>query len=141
MLLVSILLFFILHIQSVIGYLTGSTARKAVENMQNEPGQELTSGSVRRRAASARQEKVDTTAEIQRYANTSGNPVKDTTDLGFGIESHTEKADVSIVSDDTRNTERPILLDTTDLSGHKDAVNTFKIEYEITYIHTEEIVI
>lgn len=142
MLTLSVMLFFLLHIPAVIGYITGRTARKAVESMQSETGKGMTSGNIRRRAVSSRAEQVKTTAEIHRYANLPGNTIKDTTDLTPRSELYADDVEDGGISDtsDLAAFERARILDTTDLSEYEDATDSFHIEYEITYIHTNEII-
>lgn len=161
MLVLSILLFVFLKIPAVVGYLTGRTARRAIESMRTgDAAGTTTSGTIRRRAVAGRQHRAKTTEELGRYEAAPGMPVKDTSDLtaedsGWEApDNHESRCDIPDTVD-IRAAAGGAIADTTDLRGGvstsvadtrdltdymAENADGFKIEFEITFIHTGEII-
>ena len=155
---VSILLFFVLRIPKVISDLTGRTARKAIENirMQNEQ-----TGDKSYQSSAVNLERGKLTDKISK----SGQIIpRDATPFGTGV--ITEKISTQKLSEEEPagettllNSNETTLLSTDETSllqpefgettllqpDGVSAVNdtysgAFKIEYEITFIHTTEMI-
>lgn len=142
----SVILFFTLRIPKVIGDLTGRTARKAIENirMQNEQ-----SGDKSFQSSAVNLERGKLTDKITQ----SGRLVpREATPFGTGVitekisthrlpvEEPAGETTVLTVTDETSVLDsgigETVVLDT---SGTQTA-QSFSIEYEITFIHTDEVV-
>ncbi len=145
MFITSVLLFILLKIPRVIGDLTGRTAKKAIESIRN---QNETSGDKTYRSSLVNKERGKLTDKI----SPSGRLIHNPTDL-LGSAMATEKigtqqlvSDETAVLDSANETEvlSSELLnngdETTLLTPSDTTNNVFEIEYEITYIHTNEIV-
>lgn len=145
MIITSVLLFILLKIPKVIGDLTGRTAKKAIENIRN---QNESSGDKTYRSSLVNQERGKLTDKI----SPSGRLIHNPTDL-LGSAMATEKIGTQqLILDETAvldtGNETEVLSgelnsggnETTVLSPQNSSNNVFEIEYEITYIHTNEIV-
>lgn len=142
MLVTSVLLFFLLKIPHVLGDLTGRNARKAIENIRN---QNESSGDKLYKTSQVNRERGKLTDKISR----SGNLIKQPSgSLSVGGAMPTEK-----ISTQELPPNETTVLDTANETTVLNAevgestvldVNTetsiFQIEYEITYIHTEEVI-
>lgn len=144
MLITSILLFILLKIPKVIGDLTGRTARKAIENIRN---QNESSGDKTYRSSLVNQERGKLTDKI----SPSGRLMKNPTDILGGAMATEKIGTQQLVSDETAvldsGNETTVLTgelssgnETTVLSQEDIPNNVFEIEYEITYIHTNEVI-
>lgn len=145
MIVTSILLFILLKIPKVIGDLTGRTARKAIENIRN---QNESSGDKTYRSSLVNQERGKLTDKI----SPSGRLIRNPTDLLGGAMATEKIGTQQLVSDETAvldsGNETTVLTgelenggnETTLLSQTDISNNVFEIEYEITYIHTNEII-
>lgn len=144
MLITSILLFILLKIPKVIGDLTGRTARKAIENIRN---QNESSGDKTYRSSLVNQERGKLTDKI----SPSGRLMRNPTDLLGGAMATEKIGTQQLVSEETAvldsGNETTVL--TSELSGANETTvlnqtdasnNVFEIEYEITYIHTNEVI-
>ena len=152
-LLIAILLFFTLRIPKVISDLTGRTARKAIENirMQNEQ-----SGDKTYQSSAVNLERGKLTDKISQ----SGRLVP-RGESPFGTGVITEKistqqlepvGETEVLTYDAGETEvltydagETTLLshdsgETTVLASPEQSVQAFTVEYEITYIHTNEVI-
>lgn len=126
---VSVLLFFYLKIPRVIGDLSGSTARKAIEEIRK---QNESSGHKTYKTSLVNQERGRLTDKI----SPSGNlyPVE-TDPLGGAMATEkigTQQLDATDILDNFGSEETAVLSDMT--------INTFVIEHEITFIHTNELI-
>lgn len=142
MLVVSVILFFVYKIPSVIGDLTGSTARKAIEDIRN---QNESSGNKVHKTSQVNRERGKLTDKISPSGSLLKNPSE-----AIGGAMATEKIStqeltsehyettVLEVSDETTILEQSA-YETTVLTSVLNTVQ-FVIEYEITYIHTDEII-
>lgn len=153
MFITSVLLFVLLKIPKVIGDLTGRTAKKAIENIRN---QNESSGDKTYKSSLVNKERGKITDKI----SPSGRLVKEPTDLIGGAMATEKISTQQLVSDETvvldSGNETTVLLsgnETTVLSGEinntgnettvltqTDTSTEFRIEYEITFIHTNEVV-
>ncbi len=144
MILTSILLFVLLRIPKVIGDLTGRTAKKAIENIRN---QNETSGDKTYRSSLVNRERGKLTDKI----SPSGRLIKNPTDLLSGAMATEKIGTQQLVSNETSvldfSDETAVLSgeltsvgDETTLLASDYSNEVFEIEYEITYIHTNEIV-
>ena len=152
MFVLSILLFFFLKIPHVLGDLTGRNARKAIENIRN---QNESSGDKLYKTSQVNRERGKLTDKI----SPSGSLMRDPSGvLGGGGAMATEKISTqelppeeTTVLDATNETtvldtanETTVLNseagETTVLDAQPDAAPVFQIEYEITYIHSEEVI-
>jgi len=145
MIVTSILLFILLKIPKVIGDLTGRTARKAIENIRN---QNESSGDKTYRSSLVNQERGKLTDKI----SPSGRLIRNPTDLLGGAMATEKIGTQQLVSDETTvldsGNETTVLTDELENSGNETTLlsqtdisnNVFEIEYEITYIHTNEII-
>ena len=143
MLIVSIFLFFKLKIFDVIGDLTGSKAKRAIKDINEQNASKTNS---RNKVSKTHNERSKITEKITQ----SGNLERKNTSSGFQME--TEKLDMNnrrknnIVSNETTvldmnkndltnnsQNETTVLTNT----SRNDSVN-FNIEYEITYTHATE---
>lgn len=142
MLVVSIVLFFIYKIPSVIGDLTGSTARKAIEDIRN---QNESSGNKVYKTSHVNRERGKLTDKISPSGGLIRNPSE-----AIGGAMATEKISTQELPLETDETtvlnsfnETTVLevssCETTVLTPFAET-NAFVIEYEITYVHTEEII-
>lgn len=150
MLAVTVLLFFVYKIPTVIGDLTGANARKAIENIRN---QNESSGDKLYKTSQVNRERGKLTDKI----SPSGSLMRDPSGILGGGAMATEKISTQKLPqvDETtvlESNETTVLSanETTvlDISGTGettllDAVDTpatFQIEFEITFIHTEEVI-
>lgn len=156
MFIVSVLLFIFLKIPKVISDLTGATARKAIKNIReqnessgdkgykpsavNQARGKLTdkisqSGNVIQQSQ-AQMRGIDTTKISTQELPTDG-PANETTVL----DSHNETTVLNNTGggETTVLSETPAIPETTVLNETV-SNGTFTIEYEITYIHTDEII-
>lgn len=128
MLAVSVLLFFVLKIPAVIGDLSGRTAKKAIENIRN---QNRNSGDKTYKSSLVNRQRGKLTEKI----SPSGSLIPAGTS-GAGGAMQTEK--ISGTSETT-------VLDMADGSettvlSYEMENSVFAVEYEITFIHTNEVI-
>lgn len=156
MLVVSVLVFFLLKIPTVIGDLTGANARKAIENIRNH---NESTGDKTYRTSQVNRERGKLTDKI----SPSGRLIKDPS-LSLHGAMGTEKIGTQQLQPEEVASETTVLTgeltganETTVLTGelsdgaenHANETtvlnaqtfsNEFVIEYEITYIHTDEVI-
>lgn len=150
MLAVTVLLFFVYKIPTVIGDLTGVNARKAIENIRN---QNESSGDKLYKTSQVNRERGKLTDKI----SPSGSLMRDPSGILGGGAMATEKISTQELPqvDETtvlESNETTVLSanETTvlDFSGTgettvlvaEDIPAVFQIEYEITFIHTDEVI-
>ncbi len=142
MVVVSVLLFIALKIPKVIGDLTGSTARKAIEDIRN---QNESTGNKTYKSSMVNKERGKLTDKISQ----SGNLISNASNSLVGAMSTEKIASQQLTSEETTvlsvDNETTVLSedilfasDETTLLSQFDNVSAFTIEYEITYIHTNE---
>lgn len=127
----SVFLFFYLKIPKVIGDLTGSTARKAIEEIRQ---QNESSGHKTYKTSLVNQERGKLTDKI----SPSGNLYPAGTDPLAGAMA-TEKIGTQQLEYSSNDTELLSDIGSEETSVLSD-VNTFVVEYEITFIHTDEVI-
>jgi len=127
----SVFLFFYLKIPKVIGDLTGSTARKAIEEIRQ---QNENSGHKTYKTSLVNQERGKLTDKI----SPSGNLYPAGTDP-LGGAMATEKIGTQQLEYTSNDTELLSDIGSEETSVLSD-VNTFVVEYEITFIHTDEVI-
>lgn len=135
---VSVVLFIVLKIPTVIGDLSGATARKAIENIRN---QNENSGEKRHGSSAVNKARGRLTDKISPSGNLVRNP-----SAGLGNAFTTEKISTQKLQIEESAGETTVLEaaeETTVLSYAGETTlleNVFVIEYEITYIHTQEVI-
>ena len=141
MLIVAVLLFIFLHIPTVIGDLTGSNARKAIEEIRNQnasSGDKTYKSSVVNRG---RAKLTDRITESGRLVHNVMGGAMATTKLD--TEELLESAAETTLLDSTIAENEQIKTGTapeTSLLLERPHENVFEIEYEITLIHTDEVI-
>ena len=141
----SVLLFFLLNIPHVLGDLTGRNAKKAIENIRN---QNESSGDKLYKTSQVNRERGKLTDKI----SPSGSLMRDPSGVLSGGAMATEKISTQELPPEANETtvldaanETTVLNseagETTLLDVQPDTTPVFQIEYEITYIHTEEIIV
>ena len=150
MLAVTVLLFFVYKIPTVIGDLTGANARKAIENIRN---QNESSGDKLYKTSQVNRERGKLTDKI----SPSGSLMRDPSGILGGGAMATEKistqelpqVDETTVLESNETTVLSVNETTVlDISGTgettvlvaEDIPAVFQIEYEITFIHTDEVI-
>lgn len=152
MLIVSIILFVVLKIPTVIGDLTGSNARKAIEDIRR---QNSNSGQKTYRSSHVNRERGRVTDKI----SASGTLIKNPTHTLHGSmeteKIQTQKIIPTMVAPDTTvlNNERQFNNETTVLDVHQPFCseetsvlnqnvneNYFEIVKDITYVHSNEVI-
>ena len=157
MLAVSVLVFFLLKIPTVIGDLTGSNARKAIENIRN---QNESTGNKTYRSSPVNRERGKITDKITPSGRLVKNPSNHLHGAMATEKISTQKLPQSnettvLESNETtvlNNSETTVLQSSettvlTNMGGAETTVlaqtfdgGAFRIEYEITYIHTNEVI-
>lgn len=154
-LIIAVILFFVLRIPSVIGDLTGSTARKAIENIRKQNEQ---SGSKTHKSSAVNLERGKLTEKMTSTGSLV-KPQQEDTMIGamattkIGTQQLTTEAQQSYETsllEESGSSETTVLntsgagettvLDQyTSVQDSDDSVS-FAIEYEITFIHTDEVI-
>ncbi len=159
---VSILLFFLYKIPNVIGDLSGANERKAVQNIRNQnewTGDKVHKSSIVNRERGRVTDKISQSGKlIKNYGNT-GPGAMETEKIGTRetatettvLQSSPETTVLTVQAETTvlsNNFNETTVLSSADLtSGDNygtsvvDYSNSFVIEYEITYIHTNEVIV
>ncbi len=139
MLIISVILFFVYRIPSVVGDLTGRTARKAIEDIRN---QNESSGNKVYKTSHVNRQRGKLTDKISPSGNLIKNPSEEiggamSTEKISTQELPAEETTVLGVADETTVLEQ--IADETTVLAPTNNVR-FVIEYEITYIHTDEVI-
>ena len=140
MLLLSVLLFFVLRIPKVVGDLTGATARKAIERIraQNEnTGDKTYQTSLVNKERGKLTDKITPSGKlVPKHKSYSPNSAMETEKIATQqlMPQQGEENLTTVLDQDNRAEETTLLSD-------QPEGNTFTVEYEITYIHTEEFII
>lgn len=145
MLVATVILFFVYKIPTVIGDLTGANARKAIENIRN---QNESSGDKLYKTSQVNRERGKLTDKI----SPSGSLMREPSGVLGGGAMATEKIStqelppeanettvLDAVTDETTVLSTESGGETTVLSQDEQPV-VFQIEYEITFIHTDEVI-
>ena len=160
MLAVSILLFFVLQIPKVIGDLSGRTARRAIDNIRRQNEE---SGDKAYKSSAVNIQRGKVTDKI-----TKSGRLQKQSDTPFGTGMATEKistqrltvdepaSETTVLSGDNETTVLTVENETTVLcdgygettllyepvvENYSGGVNQFTVEFEITYIHTDEVIV
>lgn len=141
---IAVILFFTLKIPKVISDLTGRTARKAIENirMQNEQ-----SGDKTYQSSAVNLERGKLTDKISQ----SGRLMqRDATPFGTGVitekistmELEQPAGETDVLDQPVGETDvlTPVAGETEVLAPVEQPVQAFTVEYEITFIHTSEVI-
>ncbi len=150
---IAVILFFTLKIPKVISDLTGRTARKAIENirMQNEQsGDKTYQSSVVNLERGKLTDKISQSGRLMpRDATPFGTGVITEKISTMELEQPAGETDVLSVAEETSvlsnlagETEvlAPIAGETEVLAPVEQPVQAFTVEYEITFIHTSEVI-
>ena len=169
MLIVSVLLFIFLRIPRVIGDLTGATARKAIENIRNQnesSGDKIYKSSAVNRERGRLTDKISASGNIAHHETNQFGGAMATTKIDTQVLSeNTESNETTVLGVDNGTTvlsNETTVLDngTTVLSAPSNETTVlnqsdeqtgilpesqvrskiFEIEYEITFIHTNEVI-
>ncbi|MBQ3196179.1 MAG: hypothetical protein IJB65_06910 [Clostridia bacterium] len=151
MLIVSVFVFFYLKIPKVIGDITGSTARKAIENIRNhneKTGDKTFKTSRINNERGKITDKISASGKLIKQVESAPYGAMATEKLNTqqlvgsdGAANETTVLSQATASETTVLSETPVMAaaETTVLS-QQSAGNEFVVEYEITYIHTDEII-
>lgn len=148
MLLIAVILFFTLRIPAVIGDLTGTTARKAIEDIRN---QNAVTGNKTYKSSPVNRQRGKITDKISPSGNLIQQPQNE-----FGGAMATEKLSTTQLSTEAEESFATTLLQSTDanettiLSPVDDTIGAttvlvenqvpFEIIYEVTLIHSDELI-
>lgn len=138
MVVVTVLVFFFLKIPTVMGDLTGANARKAIAKIRN---QNERSGDKTYQTSAVNKERGKLTEKISQ----SGRLIPNESVSMFGA-METEKIGTQQLEYQENAGETTLLaheecMNETSVLAVQDCSAQFVIEYEITYIHTDEVII
>lgn len=140
MLITTVLIFLLLNIKAAIGDITGSSKRKAIENIHNKNVTTDSNKKVgnkfdydKQTTLAGHTEESDETAKISPQDRYDSLEASETTTLNTPATSET-----TVLSAEPENTpsSRPVL--TYEEAG--EVVSDFSIEVDITYVHSNEVV-
>ncbi|MBQ9975822.1 MAG: hypothetical protein IJP16_04865 [Clostridia bacterium] len=152
---VSIVLFFVLRIPSVIGDLTGLTAKKGIENIRNKnesTGEKVYKSSTVNRERGRITDKISPSGRIDRaYTDSIGGAMsteKLSTEQLSGDTDVLGGNETSVLTEELASGGETALLSELDATGNTEQLSqqatvgasVFEIEYEIEYVHSDEIV-
>lgn len=164
MLIVSVLLFIFLRIPRVIGDLTGATARKAIENIRNQnesSGDKIYKSSAVNRERGRLTDKISASGNIAHHETNQFGGAMATTKIDTQVlAENTETSETTVLGTGTDNGTTVLSNETTVLSAPSNETTVlnqqdeqtgiipdsqlrskiFEIEYEITFIHTDEVI-
>lgn len=153
MLVVSVLVFILLKIPTVIGDLTGANARKAIENIRSHNERTgdktyLTSPVNRERGKIT--DKISPSGRIMETSAYSLHGAMATEKISTQRLNSSEVSsnETTVLSDElSRSASETTVLSQAGIGGNETTVlnaqtlgNEFVIEYEITYVHTDEVI-
>ncbi len=150
MFVVSVLVFIFLRIPTVIGDLTGANARKAIENIRNHnesTGDKTYRSSQVNRERGKLTDKITPSGRLIKYPSLPLHGAMETEKISTQQLEHQETASETTVltGDLTGSSETTVLTQNnhaneTTLLNTQTNNNEFVIEYELTFIHTDEII-
>lgn len=148
MLLIAVILFFTLRIPAVIGDLTGSTARKAIEDIRNQnavTGNKTYKSSKVNRERGRITDKISPSGKlIQPLGNDHGAAMLTEKISTSRLNAEAEESFATTLLQNTDTNETTILNAPTEESGATTVLTEnqvpFEIIYEITLIHTTELI-
>lgn len=146
-LIIAIILFFVLKIPRVVGDLTGATARKAIENIRNQneiSGDKTYKSSYVNRERGKLTDKITATGSLVKPSIDVSNGAMATTKISTkrleteALESYETSlldngSNETTVLNDSLNNETTVL--------DQENCDAFTIEYELTLIHTNEVIV
>ncbi len=159
MLIVSAVLFFVLHIPSVINDLSGRTAKRAIENIRNQnraSGDKNFKPSIINRQRGKLTEKISVSGKLQKHAvfedtfpsmtericQQSGSEQcsGETALLDQNMTTVLEQDSTTLLSADPMETS--VLSQPMEAPGQvlEASEQRFSVDYEVTYIHTSEVI-
>lgn len=136
----TVILFFTLKIPSVIGYLSGTTERKAIENIKKQTEFYGRSGSSNAKGS------------FTGKMTESGNLSKPTTDLGMDAGNGSVAAETTLIEQQTACLKNDVLISEKDnipgttvigissLPNVKNMDLAFKVVYELSFCDSDEII-
>lgn len=138
---IAVVVFFVLKIPTVIGDLTGSNARKAIENIRNQnenSGEKLYKTSPVNSSRGKLTDKISPSGNIEKKHSLIEHGAMPTAKISIqNMVEYTAANETTILGEEIYSTS----YETTVLSSaNEDACNEFVVEYEITFIHTDEII-
>ena len=154
---VSVLVFFLLKIPTVIGDLTGANARKAIENIRSH---NESTGDKTYRSSQVNRERGKITDRISPSGKLIKNPThslhgametekigvphqpvsEETTVLAGANETTVLASDTTVLANDTTVLMNENYENETTVLNAQSFNGAFVVEYEITYIHTAEVI-
>ena len=139
MFVITIMLFIVLKIPHVIGDLTGFNARKAIKNIRE---QNVSTGEKVHKSSETNIQRGKITDKItpsgNLLKNPSGNVVGAMQTEKIGYVSNESISNVTTVLD--CSAETTVLVTNQEETTVLDQTTIFAVEYEITYIHTSEVI-
>ena len=141
MLIVSVLLFFLLNIPHVLGDLTGRNARKAIENIRNQnesSGEKIYKTSHVNRERGKITDKISPSGSL--IKNPSGHFVGAMATEKIGTQELPQADETTVLEANETAVLGSTDVGETTLLAAEDASVEFQIEYEITFIHTNEVI-
>lgn len=157
MLIVSVLLFILLRIPRVIGDLTGATARKAIANIRNQnesSGDKIYKSSSVNKARGKLTDKISASGNILRHeTNPLGGAMATAKIATQGLSADNCSNETTVLGNETTvlsDVDISAANDTTvlesgsnasiDCQNEQESSDVFEIEYEITFVHTDEVI-
>lgn len=150
---ITVILFFVLKIPRVVGDLTGATARKAIENIrnQNENREGISqNGRAALKDRGSLTDKITGSGRIIRKTADAGSDAMMTTKISTQqLNSAAQLSyETSLLTDTGNETTllseggigETTVLDQNNIAQYNDDAQMFVIEYEITFIHTNEVI-
>lgn len=153
MFIVTVILFIALKIPMIIGDLTGINARKAIENIRlyNEnTGDKIYRTSTVNRERGKLTDKISPSGRIVKNPTGSMHGAMETEKIGTQqLQNYESGSETTLLADDFSlpQAETTVLTGTGEFVNETTVLeeyivgNSFVIEYEITYIHTDEIIV
>lgn len=140
---VSIILFFTLRVPSIIGDLSGSTARKAIQDIREKnemSGDKTYKTSAVNRGRGKLTDKISPSGRISLSSQTPMGTGVVTTKIATQQLMPTENETTVLQQDQMMTDGKKPAGETTVLSQEELSEAPFEIEFDITYVHTNEIV-
>lgn len=151
-LLITIFLFFFLKIINVIGDLTGANARKAIDEIANQTTNQKSSGYSANKDRAKLTSKISPSGRLNEASSDALGSFKMTEKIGTQKLSDNETTVLNATNETTvltsnettvlsSNNETTVLgnsIQSVEKSEIENIFDGFKIEYEITFVHTNE---
>ena len=141
MIIVTVLVFFVLKIPTVIGDLTGANARKAIENIRNQnenSGDKLYKSSPINSSRGKLTDKISQSGKIKQIYSSGVHGAMPTAKISTKqLMENLPANETTLLSEETSNNCETTVLNFVEQESYS---SEFVIEYEITFIHTDEII-